>query len=345
MAAIGEKTDTIQNSTQIKPRVLSGIQSTGTLTIGNYVGAISLWVEQQYDYTNYIFVADLHSLTIPEKVNPAELRAKSREIAALYVACGIDPDEAIIFLQSDVPAHPYLGWVLGCCTPIGWLQRMTQFKIKSGRTETVSAGLFTYPVLQAADILMYQADFVPVGDDQSQHVELTRDIAQRFNHLYGDYFNVPKLLTRKSGARIMALDDPTAKMSKSIAATQDRHAIRLLDDPKTIRKAIMSAVTDSGKETRFDHASPGVLNLLTITEILTGDTRESIEAEFEGKGYGHLKRTVADIVIETLAPIQQKYRQITDDPTYMDNLLTTGAEKASLIANKTVQEVRQLVGV
>jgi tryptophanyl-tRNA synthetase len=200
-------------------------------------------------------------------------------------------------------------------------------------------------VLQAADILIYQADYVPVGDDQSQHVELTRDIAQRFNHLFGEYFKLPRLLVRSSGARIMALDDPTVKMSKSMAATRERHAVRLLDDPDTVRKAIMSAVTDSGCEIRFDHAQPGVRNLLTIIEVLTGDSRDDIEAGLEGKGYGFLKRNVVDLVTDTLKPIQERYHHIIEDPTYLERLLADGAEKASEIAERTVGEVRDLVGV
>lgn len=328
-----------------KERVLSGIQSTGTLTIGNYVGAISLWVQQQADYDNVIFVANLHALTIPEQVSPAGLAQKAREVAALFVACGIDPDQSTIFLQSDLPAHPYLAWVLSCCTPMGWLQRMTQFKSKAANAEAVSTGLFTYPVLQAADILIYQANYVPVGDDQSQHVELTRDIAQRFNHLYGEYFNVPRLLVRSSGARIMALDDPMVKMSKSVAETRERHAVRLLDHPDTVHKAIMSAVTDSGNEIRFDHAQPGVRNLLTLVEVLSGESRETIENELQGKGYGHLKRTVTEVVIETLKPIQERYRQVTNNPGYLDDLLASGAERARAIAEKTLRDVRELVGV
>jgi tryptophanyl-tRNA synthetase len=304
-----------------RERVLSGIQPTGTLTIGNYVGAISQWVEQQDDYDNLIFVANLHALTIPEEINADELRQKSREVAALFVACGIDPQRSVIFRQSDLPAHPYLAWILGCCTSVGWLQRMTQFKSKAASVETASAGLFTYPVLQA------------------------RDIAQRFNHLFGEYFTLPRLLVRSSGARIMALDDPTVKMSKSVAATRERHAVRLLDDSDTIRKAVMAAVTDSGNETRFDHAQPGAHNLLTIIEVLTGDSRQEIEVEFEGKGYGYLKRAVVEIVIETLKPIQERYRRITEDPGYLDDILAAGAERARTIAETTVREVRERVGV
>ncbi len=333
------------NGDKRKKRVLSGVQPSGTLHIGNYIGALSLWAERQSEYDNLFCVVNLHALTIPEAVKPEQLRHKTREVAALYIACGINPDESVIFLQSDVAAHPYLSWVLGCCTPVGWLQRMTQYKIKTQRTESVGSGLLNYPVLQAADILIYQADYVPVGDDQAQHVELTRDIAQRFNHLFGEYFNVPQLLTRTSGMRIMAFDDPAAKMSKSVAVTHEQHAVGLLDDPDMVRKTVMSAVTDSGNEVRFEYASPGVKNLLTVYEVLSGESRPTVEAQFAGQGYGYLKRAVVDVIVETLQPIQEQYRQITADTAYLDNILADGAARASEIAEKTLREVRELVGI
>ncbi len=328
-----------------KKTVLSGVQPTGSLHLGNYVGALSVWVENQSQYNNLFCVANLHALTIPEAVNAAELRHNSRQVAALFIAAGIDPEESIIFIQSDVPAHPYLAWILGCCTPLGWLERMTQYKTKSAQAETIGSGLLNYPALQAADILLYKADFVPVGEDQTQHIEITRDIAQRFNHLFGECFPLPAPLTRASGARVMGFDDPTVKMSKSIAETRPGHAVSLLDDPDTIRKVIMRAVTDPGNETRFDYAQPGVKNLLVLYEVLSKEPRAAIEEKFAGKGYGFLKRELADLVIETLKPIQERYRQITTEPGYLDRLLAEGAGRASAIAERTLAEVRQLVGV
>jgi tryptophanyl-tRNA synthetase len=328
-----------------KKTVLSGIQPTGTLHIGNYVGALSVWVEKQHEFQNLFMIANLHALTIPEAVQPDMLRRKAREVAALYIACGIDPHESVIFLQSDIPAHPYLAWVLGCCTPVGWLERMTQYKTKAAQTDSVSSGLLNYPALQAADILAYKADYVPVGDDQNQHVEITRDIAQRFNHLFGQYFPIPETLNRSSGARIMGLDDPTAKMSKSLAGVHKGHAISLLDDASTIKKSIMSAVTDTGSETRFEYASPGVKNLLVLYEIISGDSRPAIEERFAGKGYGYLKRELVERVIQTLQPIQAKFHEITGDSRQLDDLLAEGAAKASRIANQTLSDVRQMVGV
>lgn len=328
-----------------KKIVLSGIQPTGTLHIGNYVGALSVWVEMQHEFHNLFMIANLHALSIPENVKPEVLRRKSREVAALYIACGIDPHESTIFIQSDVPAHPYLAWILGCCTPVGWLERMTQYKTKAAQTESVGSGLLNYPTLQAADILLYKADYVPVGDDQNQHVEITRDIAQRFNHLFGEYFPVPALLNRSSGARVMGLDDPTAKMSKSTAETHKGHAVMLLDPPDAIKKSIMSAVTDTWSEVRFEQASAGVKNLLVLYEVLTGKTRPAIEAHFAGKGYGFLKRELVDAVVDTLAPLQAKYHEITGDERRLDDLLAEGAARASAIANQTLSDVRRMVGV
>jgi tryptophanyl-tRNA synthetase len=340
-----EKSPTLSSAAH-KKTVLSGIQPTGILHIGNYIGALSVWVANQHQYNNLFMIANLHALTVPESIKSAELRENARRVAALYIACGIDPHESVIFLQSDVPAHPYLAWILTCCTPMGWLERMTQYKSKAALQETVGTGLFTYPSLQAADILLYKADLVPVGEDQSQHVEITRDIAQRFNHLFGeDYFPLPELYLRKSGARIMGFDDPTAKMSKSMAETKKGHAISLLDDPGTIKKTIMSAVTDPGSETRFDYASPGVLNLLTLYEVLTGQSRPAIEDKFAGKGYGFLKRELVDTVVKTLEPIQTRYREITEREGYLDELLASGAARASAIADQTLADVRRLTGV
>ena len=345
MNAVALPQEKINQKTQSKKTVLSGIQSTGILHIGNYVGALSLWAAKQRQYNNLFMVANLHTLTVPEVVHSAELRRKSREVAALYIACGIDPDESIIFLQSDVPAHTYLAWILGCCTPVGWLERMTQYKVKAAAQETIGSGLLNYPTLQAADILIYKADYVPVGDDQNQHLEITRDIAQRFNHLFGAYFPLPETLNRRSGARIMGLDDPSQKMSKSIAAKKQGHAIALLDSPEVIKKTVMSAMTDAGGDILFATASPGVKNLLVLYEVLSGDTEAAIESHFTGKGYGALKRELTELVIATLQLIQTKFYELMADESGLDDLLSAGAAKASVIANHTVADVRQLVGV
>jgi tryptophanyl-tRNA synthetase len=325
--------------------VLSGIQPTSLLHIGNYIGALSLWVQEQRKYQNYFMIVDLHALTIPENITAESLRANSRAVAALYIACGIDPEDSVIFLQSQVPAHAYLSWILTCCTPMGWLERMTQFKSKSEQVETIGTGLFVYPVLQAADILLYHADYVPVGEDQRQHIELTRDIAARFNNLFGEYLTLPEGLYRTTGARVMGFDDPTAKMSKSLAETRKGHAITLLDPPNVIKKTIMGAVTDPGSETRFDHATPGVRNLLELYEVLTKEPRSAIEEKFGGKGYGFLKKTLVEVVTESLRPIQEKYQQITADPAYLDQVLARGAERANAVASKTLADVRKLVGI
>ena len=328
-----------------KKVVLSGVQPTGGLHLGNYIGALSLWAQQQYEYQNYFMIADLHALTIPENIKAKELRSNARSLAALYIASGIDPEENVIFLQSALPAHPYLAWVLGCVTPMGWLERMTQFKYKSEQAVSVGTGLFAYPALQAADILLYQADYVPVGEDQRQHVELTRDIAARFNSLFGSCFRLPEGLYRASGARVMGFDDPTVKMSKSIAEERPGHAVRLLDPPNVIKKTIMSAVTDSGNEARFEHASPGVRNLLELYEVLTKEPREQIEQRFHGGGYGTLKKAVVEVVVEALRPIQERYHQITSEAGYLDALLARGAERAGIVAERTLAKARKLTGL
>lgn len=328
-----------------KQRVLSGIQPSGNLTIGNYLGALSQWVKEQHRYESYFCVVDMHAITVPQ--DPGTLREKTREVAALYIASGIDPQVATIFVQSHVPAHAELAWILNCFTPIGWLNRMTQFKDKAAKqqADTVSAGLFNYPVLMAADILLYQAHQVPVGDDQRQHLELTRDVAQRFNYLYGETFVVPEPMIRETGARVMGLDDPTKKMSKSEVDSQ-YHAVYLLDDLDWASKKIMRAKTDSYTDIRFtnDPERAGVNNLLEIYATITGQPHDAIEAHFAGKGYGVLKREVAEVVVEMLRPLQARYREITSDPAYLDGVLAQGAERASTVAERTLKLVKERVG-
>jgi len=327
-----------------KKRVLSGIQPSGDLTIGNYLGALRQWVAEQNVFDCYFCVVDLHAITLPQ--DPVQLYAKTREVAALYIASGIDPDKATIFVQSHVTAHAELAWILTCFSPLGWLNRMTQFKDKSGKQEqeSIGAGLLCYPILMAADILLYQANAVPVGEDQRQHLEFTRDLAQRFNHIYGETFTVPELMLPKAGARIMGLDNPLAKMSKS--ETSDFHAIYLLDKPDIVKKKIMRAVTDSGKEIKFsnDPEKAGVNNLLTIYQALTGLPQVEIESAFEGKGYGELKKAVVEQVNAHLAMLQARYFQLMNEPDYLDSILRRGAEKARSVTHKTLTLVKDRVG-
>ena len=326
-------------------RVFSGVQPSGKLHLGNYLGALTQWVKLQDDYDCIFCVVDLHAITIPEAVDPKELRAKCREVAGLYIASGIDPERSAIFIQSHVTQHPELTWVLNCVTPLGWLERMTQFKTKREGRETVGTGLLDYPVLQAADILLYDTNLVPVGEDQKQHVEITRDIAQRFNSLFGEAFVLPDVMIPKVGARVMGFDDPEAKMSKSVAEQNPRHAVGLLDTPKAIKKTIMSAVTDSGCEFRFDQASAGVRNLVTVLEALTGESRESIANRYEGRGYGYLKQEVADTVVAALEPVQQRYKEVAGDPAELDALLDKSADRVREIAEATMKRVRSAVGI
>jgi tryptophanyl-tRNA synthetase len=332
------------NSPQRPPRVLSGIQPSGQLTIGNYLGALKQWVQVQHRYESFYCVVDLHAITALQ--DPQALRAGTREVAALYLACGIDPHKSTVFVQSHVAAHPELSWILECFTPMGWLSRMTQFKEKSSKLDgdSIQTGIFTYPVLMAADILLYQADVVPVGDDQRQHLELTRDLAQRFNHQYGDVFTIPEAMIPVTGARVMGLDAPTAKMSKSEAS--EYHAVYLLDPPDKIRKKIMRSVTDSSAVIKFSEEPEraGVNNLLTIYQAFTDEDAAAVEGRFEGKGYGDLKKTVAEVVIEGLAPIQARYQEITGEGGYIDQILTEGAARAAVIAYKTLDEVKERVG-
>jgi tryptophanyl-tRNA synthetase len=317
------------------------MQPTGNLHIGNYLGALKNWVRIQHDYECIFCIVDLHAVTAYQ--DPAELRAKILEIAALYLAAGIDPKDCAIMVQSAVPAHAELAWMLTCVTPIGWLERMTQYKAKSAKQESIGDGLLQYPVLMAADILLYQAGIVPVGEDQAQHLELTRDIAQRFNSLYTDTFVVPNTSLPTIGARIMGLDDPSQKMSKS--ATGLNHAVALLDPPAKIRKTIMRATTDSCPAVDFETAGPGVLNLLSIYQAFSGESDEAMKARFAGMRYGDLKKQVAEMVVSHLEPFQQRYREITADPAYLAAILRDGAERVAPIANSTVRTVKQRMGL
>ena len=317
------------------------MQPTGNLHIGNYLGALKNWVRIQADYECIFCIVDLHAVTVQQ--DPAELRAKIDEIAALYLAAGIDSKTCSIMVQSAVPAHAELAWMLTCVTPVGWLERMTQYKAKSAKQESIGDGLLQYPVLMAADILLYQAGIVPVGEDQAQHLELTRDIAQRFNSLYGDTFVVPNTSLPTVAARVMGLDDPTQKMSKS--ATGAGHAVALLDPPDKIKKTIMRATTDSNPHVDFESAGPGVLNLLAIYQAFDGATDEQIKAEFAGMRYGDLKKRVADMVIAHLEPFQERYREITADRAYLASILNEGAERVAPIANDTVDTVKQRMGL
>jgi tryptophanyl-tRNA synthetase len=325
----------------MKTRVFSGMQPTGNLHIGNYLGALKNWVRIQHDYECIFCIVDLHAITVHQE--PEALRAKILEIAAIYLAAGIDPKACSIMVQSAVPAHAELAWMLTCVTPIGWLERMTQYKAKSAKQESVSDGLLQYPVLMAADILLYQAGIVPVGEDQAQHLELTRDIAQRFNSLYGDTFVVPNTSLPTVGARVMGLDDPEQKMSKS--ATGAGHAVALLDPPEKIRKTIMRATTDSNPAVDFESMGAGVANLLSIYQGFSGDSDESIKQQFAAMRYGDLKKRVAEMTIAHLEPFQQRYREITSEPGYLEGVLRDGAGRVAPIANDTVHTVKQRMGL
>jgi len=328
-----------------RKRIFSGVQPTGALHLGSYLGAIRQWVLHQAENDNIFCVVDLHSLTIPEAVNAKVLEAKSREVAGLYLACGIDPDRCAVFIQSHVKEHSELAWILTCVTPLGWAEKMTQFKSKSEGRDSVSTGLLTYPILQAADILLYDATHIPVGEDQKQHIELARNIAQRFNNMFGEVFVLPTPSIPEVGARVMAFDDPESKMSKSTAVTKPGHAVSLLDDEKRIRKTIMSAVTDSGSEFEWDKASAGVRNLLAIHHALSGEPIASISARFQGRGYGYLKQEVFDLVWGAVQPIQEHYTALTADPTQLDRVLDRSTARIRPIAEATMKRVRAAVGV
>ena len=330
-------------NTPVRKRVFSGIQPTGNLHLGNYLGALRNWVETQAEYDNIFCIVDLHAITLP--IDPKELHESIRRLAALYVACGLDTRYCKLFVQSHVHEHAEASWIMECFTPTGWLNRMTQFKMKAGENpESVGTGLYCYPVLMACDILLYQTDYVPVGDDQRQHIEFTRDLAQRFNALYGqEVFTIPEGQIRKVGARIMALDDPTNKMSKSDPNPASR--INLLDDPKTIKQKIARATTDSQRLVAFDPERPGITNLLTIYQSLTGQSEQEVEAEFAGKGYADFKAALTERLVETLAPIQQRHRELMNDLPSLEAILQQGADEVRPIAAATLRRIKEVVGL
>lgn len=326
-----------------KKRILSGIQPSGALTLGNYIGALRNWVELQNndEYECYYMLADLHTITVRQV--PKDFRKNALDLLALFIAAGIDPDKSPVFFQSHVPAHAQLSWVLTCNTYMGELSRMTQYKDKSQKhAENINAGLFTYPSLMAADILLYQADLVPVGADQNQHLELTRDLANRFNNAYSETFKVPEGYIPKVGARIMSLQDPTQKMSKS--DSNENGYILLLDTPEVIVRKIKRAVTDSGSEVKRGEGKAGVENLMNIYSAVTGSSMEKIEERFDGKGYGIFKAEVADAVVEALRPIQERYRELMENKDYLEQVYRKGAEAASRTAAKTLSKVYRKVG-
>lgn len=326
-----------------RPRVLSGIQPTsGSFHLGNYLGAVRQWVDMQDTHDAFYMVVDLHAITVPQ--DPKELRENTRVAAAQLLAAGLDPDRCTLFVQSHVPEHAQLGWLMNCITGFGEASRMTQFKDKSAKqgNDRTTVGLFTYPMLMVADILLYQADQVPVGEDQRQHLELTRDLADRFNQTYGDAFTVPTAYILKETAKIYDLQDPTAKMSKS---APPEGLINLLDEPKATAKKVKSAVTDTDTVVRFDRETkPGVSNLLTIYSTLTGAEIAELERKYEGKGYGALKTDLADVVVEFVTPFRERTRQYLDDPETLDAILAKGAEKARSVAAETLARAYDEVG-
>ncbi len=327
-----------------KKIIFSGVQPSGNVTLGNYLGAIKNWVDLQEDYNCIYAMMDLHSITVRQ--NPQELRKKTLELLALYIAAGIDPDKNILFVQSHNHCHTELGWVLNCYTYMGELQRMTQFKDKSkNHADNINAGLFTYPVLMASDILLYQTDLVPVGKDQMQHIEICRDIAERFNGIYGDVFKIPEGFMPKAGAKIMSLQEPTKKMSKSDENV--KAYISMMDELNVIAKKIKSAVTDSEGVIEYregDDSKAGINNLITILSAVTGKSIEKIVGEYQGKGYGDFKADVAEAVVECIRPIRAEFDRISADKKYLTDIYTAGAEKATRIAERTLKKVYKKVG-
>lgn len=331
----------MEQQTEKKKIIFSGIQPTGTPTLGNYIGALRNWAKLQDEYNSIFCVVDMHAITVRQV--PAELRTQTLNMYALLLACGIDPKKSIAFIQSHVPQHAELGWVLSCNTQFGELSRMTQFKDKSAKNaQNINAGLFTYPSLMAADILLYQADLVPIGADQKQHLELARDVAHRFNTTYSDTFVIPDGYIPKTGARVMSLADPTKKMSKS-----DDNAngfISVLDEPNTIIKKFKRAVTDSDTEIRYAEGKDGINNLISIYSVVTGKEFAEIEKEFAGQGYGTFKEAVGAAVADHLAPIREKYQQYSKDKAYLEECYKLGAERATALAMRTMQKVYKKVG-
>ena len=324
-----------------KKSLFSGMQATGTLTLGNYLGALKNWVDLEDEYECFYCVVDLHSITVRQ--NPAELRKRARDLLTLYIAAGLNPEKNCIYYQSHVSAHSELAWILNCFTYMGELNRMTQFKDKSKKhADNINAGLFTYPVLMAADILLFQSDVVPVGSDQKQHLEITRDIAERFNSIYGEVFTIPEPYIGKVGARIMSLQEPTKKMSKS--DENPNASIYLMDDPDTIIRKFKRAVTDSDNEIRYSEEKPGIRNLIDIYSSATGKTIPEIEKEFASSGYGDFKLAVGEAVVSLLKPIQDKFAELSKDKAYINSIIKNNADKANYYANKTLRKVQKKVG-
>ena len=324
-----------------KKVLFSGMQATGSLTLGNYLGALKNWVTLSDEYECFYCVVDLHSITVRQ--NPAELRKRARALLTLYIAAGLDPEKNCIYYQSHVSGHAELSWILNCYTYMGELSRMTQFKDKSAKhTDNINAGLFTYPVLMAADILLFQADMVPVGLDQIQHLEITRDIAERFNNIYGDVFTIPEAYLGKTGAKIMSLQEPARKMSKS--DENPNGSIYLMDDPDTIMRKCRRAVTDSQAQIAYREEQPGLKNLIDIYSVCTGKTSEDVVKEFDGKGYGELKLAVGESVVSVLKPLQDRVAELEKDKAYIDSMIKNNAEKADYFAMKTLRKVQKKIG-
>lgn len=333
-----------QNTTapEQKKIILSGIQPTGIFTLGNYLGAVKNWGQMQQDYQCYYFIADLHSLTV--HIEASKRRAQTLQAFTQLLACGLDPEKSLIFVQSHVRTHAEAGWILACCSQFGELSRMTQFKDKSSKhPDNINAGLFTYPSLMAGDILLYQADYVPVGADQTQHLEFTRDIATRFNHTYGETFKLPEGYFPKAGARVMSLQEPTSKMSKS--DTNPNATISILDEPGVIVKKFKRAVTDSETEVAFREGKDGINNLMTIYSAITGKSFEAITSEFAGHGYGDFKAAVGECVAEELRPVREKFDELSKDRPYLEGLMKKGAEQAERISLRTLSKMRKRVGL
>ncbi|ROR28347.1 tryptophanyl-tRNA synthetase [Mobilisporobacter senegalensis] len=325
-----------------KKILFSGMQATGNLTLGNYLGALKNWVTLNDEYECFFSVVDLHSLTVRQ--DPAELRKRARALLTLYIAAGLDPEKNCIYYQSHVSGHAELSWILNCFTYMGELNRMTQFKDKSQKhADNINAGLYTYPVLMASDILLYQTDVVPVGVDQMQHLELTRDIAERFNNIYGDVFTIPEAYIGKVGAKIMSLQEPAKKMSKS--DENPNGSIYLMDDTDTIIRKFKRAVTDSGSEIIYSDEKPGIKNLIDIYSVCTGKSKEEIEKEFAGSGYGDFKLAVGESVVSVLKPVQDRVAELSKDKSYIDTIIKTNAEKANYFAGKTLRKVQKKVGL